>query len=139
MDFEQFGRMFRKAHSGLRQKELVDIVRGLPENSTIHKILDVGCATGLTDRAEVITGDFLKDDIGSGYDLIIGISIMLFAKGNMEMLLKKFYDALNPGGVVLLISEGIDLENPSPQDIVVLRKQKYCLDVMRRGFFIVSL
>lgn len=122
MDFEQFGRMFRKAHSGLRQKELVDIVRGLPENSTIHKILDVGCATGLTDRAEVITGDFLKDDIGSGYDLIIGISIMLFAKGNMEMLLKKFYDALNPGGVVLLISEGIDLENPSPQDIVVLRK-----------------
>jgi len=47
---------------------------------------------------------------------------MLFAKGNMEMLLKKFYDALNPGGVVLLISEGIDLENPSPQDIVVLRK-----------------
>ena len=156
MDFEQFGRMFRKAQTGLRQKELVDIIRGLPENSTIHKILDVGCATGmlglavvgdnkdrtgvffdrfpaqlikesaeltgLADRTEVITGDFLKDDIGSGYDLIIGISIMLFAKGNMEMLLKKFYDALNLGGVVLLISEGIDLENPSPQDIIMLRK-----------------
>lgn len=43
--------------------------------------------------------------------------MMLFTKGNMEMLLKKFYDALNPGGVVLLISEGIDLENPSPQDM----------------------
>ncbi len=42
MDFEQFGRMFRKAQSELRQKELVDIVRGLPENSTIHKILDIG-------------------------------------------------------------------------------------------------
>ena len=43
--------------------------------------------------------------------------MMLFAKGNMQKLLKKFYDALNPGGVVLLISEGIDLDNPSPQDM----------------------
>ncbi len=151
MDFEQFGQMFRKAQMGLRQKELVDLVRELPENDSIHKILDVGCATGmlglavvgdakdrtgvffdrfpaqiiqesaeltgLGDRAEVITGDFLEDDLGDSYDLIIGISMMLFAKGNMEKLLKKFYDALNPGGVVLLISEGIDLDNPSPQDM----------------------
>ena len=151
MDFEAFGRMFRRAQAGLRQKELLDIVRDLPEDNSIKKVLDIGCATGmlglavvgdkpdrrgvffdrfpaniimesakmcgLENRSEVITGDFFADDIGSGYDLIIGISMMLFAKGNIEALLLKFHDALNPGGVVLLINEGIDLNDPSPWDM----------------------
>ena len=37
----------------------------------------------------------------------------------MEALLQKFYDALNPGGVLILISEGIDMENPGPWDMIM--------------------
>ena len=73
---------------------------------------------GLQDRAEVLQGNFLTDPVGVGYDLILAVSIMLFAKGNMEALLKKFYNALNPGGVLLIISEGIAPDFSEPWDMV---------------------
>lgn len=75
--------------------------------------------TGLGARVEVKNGNFLTDDLGSGYDLILGIGIMLFAKGQMAPLLKKFYDALNPGGVLLLVGEGIEPDQTGPWDMVM--------------------
>lgn len=153
LDFSQYSKTLREAQAGYRQQELLKIVRALPENNSIQKVLDAGCATGLlglavigdapsrtgvlfdqlpkpliqesvdcaglTDRVEVISGNFMSDDIGSGYDLILAVSIMLFAKGNMEALLKKFYDALNPGGVLLVISEGIAQDKTGPWDMVL--------------------
>lgn len=153
LDFAQYGALLRQAQEGYRQQEILRIVRALPENDSIKKVLDVGCATGLLGlsvindnpgrtgvlfdqlpafllqesvstmqldgRVNVMSGNFMTDDIGSGYDMIMAVSIMLFARGNMDMLLKKFYDALNPGGVLLVISEGIDLDKPSPWDMVM--------------------
>ena len=153
LDFEQYGKALRGAQTGYRQKELLEIVRSLPENESILRILDAGCATGLLGltvigdnpvrtgvlfdrlpaglieesvelcglrgRAQAVSGDFLTDDIGSGYDLILASGIMLFAKGRMEELLKKFYDALNPGGVVLVIGEGIAKDHTGPWDMVL--------------------
>ena len=74
---------------------------------------------GLGDRVTVLNGNFLTDDIGSGYDLIMAVSVMLFAKGQMEALLKKCHDALNPGGVLLVISEGIERDHTGPWDMVM--------------------
>lgn len=73
----------------------------------------------LTDRVKVVSGNFLTDDIGSGYDMIMAIGVMLFAKGDMESLLKKFYDALNPGGVLIAVSEGIEADITGPWDMVM--------------------
>ena len=73
----------------------------------------------LKGRVKVMSGNFMTDDLGKGYDLILAVSIMLFARGHMETLLQKFYDALNPGGVLLVISEGIDLGNPGPWDMLM--------------------
>lgn len=73
---------------------------------------------GLTDRAQVVQANFLTDSIGAGYDLILAVSVMLFAKGNMEALMKKFYDALNPGGVLLVVSEGVAPDLSAPWDMV---------------------
>lgn len=152
LDFAQYGQMLRMSEEGYRQQEILRIVRTLPENNTLRRVLDVGCATGLLglsvigdaperrgvlfdqippqimqesvarmglqDRAEVLQGNFLTDPVGVGYDLILAVSIMLFAKGNMEALLKKFYNALNPGGVLLIISEGIAPDFSEPWDMV---------------------
>lgn len=152
LDFSQYGQMLRMSEEGCRQQEILRIVRALPENSSIRRVLDVGCATGLLGlsiigddpersgvlfdrippqiiqesiermglqgRSEVIQGNFLSDPIGEGYDLILAVSIMLFAKGNMEALLKKFHNALNPGGVLLVISEGIFPDLSGPWDMV---------------------
>jgi SAM-dependent methyltransferase len=153
LDFAQYGALLRQAQEGYREQEILRIVRSLPENGRIRKILDAGCATGLLglavikdmderkgvlfdqlpkellwesvekakleNRVEVISGNFMNDDLGKNYDMIMAVSVMLFAKGNMEHLMKKFYDALNPGGVLLVVSEGIERDVTGPWDMVM--------------------
>ena len=152
LNFSQYGRMLRMSEEGYRQQEILRIVRTLPENGSIRRVLDVGCAAGLlglavigdapertgvlfdripsqiiqesvdqaglTGRAQVMQGDFLTDSVGGGYDLILAVSILLFAKGHMETVLKKLYDALNPGGVLVAISEGVASDLSGPWDMV---------------------
>ncbi len=153
LDFSKHGAMMRQAQAGYRQQELLSIVRSLPENKQIRRILDAGCATGLLGlavigdegsrsgvlfdmlpaqlleesiemtcmkgRAKAVSGYFMKDDLGEGYDLILAVSVMLFAKGNMEHLMKKFYEALNPDGVLVVISEGLEPDITGPWDMVM--------------------
>ncbi len=152
-DFSQYGEQLRMAQRGYRQEEIVNIVRNLPENSTIKHILDLGCATGmlgiavtkdnesrtcvlydripkelimesveqegLKGRAEVKNGNFLTDDIGSGYDLITAVGVMLFAKGQLESIMKKCYNALNNGGILLVVGEGIKKDYTGPWDMML--------------------
>lgn len=153
LDFEAMGKMLRQAQEGYRQQELLEMVRSLPENDRIKRVLDMGCATGLlgmavigdkddrtgelfdqlpapllqesveqagmADRVSVVSGNFNTDSIGEGYDLILAIGVMLFAKGNMDALLRKCYDALNPGGVMLAVSEGIEPDHTGPWDMTL--------------------
>lgn len=124
MDFAAYGDAMRDAQSGIRQYELLEILRSLPEYKSIHKILDLGCGAGclgiaviqdvsnrtgvlfdrpnmqslieesvklsdMQDSISIKTGDFINDDIGSGYDLILCSSIMLFAiKGGANFFAK---------------------------------------------------
>ena len=74
---------------------------------------------GLQDRVRVQGGDFLADDLGGGYDLILAVSVMLFAKGNLGTFLKKLYDALEPGGVTVSIGEGISPDFSGPWDMIM--------------------
>lgn len=154
LDFTQFGDAFRAAQRGCRQQEVLRIVRSLPENETIQKVLDIGCNTGLlglavigdregrsgvlfdmpplvpliresaeqmglADHAEAVGGNFLTDDLGNDYDLILAVSIMLFAKQDMNAFLKKLYDALAPGGVVVCVGEGIQPDLFAPWDMIM--------------------
>ncbi|WP_027398998.1 class I SAM-dependent methyltransferase [Anaerovorax odorimutans] len=73
----------------------------------------------LENRVEVLTGDYLKDYIGKDYDFILAIATLNFAKHNMDFIMKKIYDALNPGGVFMCISEGLTCEDTKPKEIVV--------------------
>ncbi len=154
LDFTQYGESFRAAQRGIRQQEVLRIIRGLPENDRIRKVLDIGCNTGLlglavigdqadrtgvlfdmpplcplidesiaqaglTDRARSRGGNFLTDDLGSGYDLILAVSVMLFGKADMAGFLKKLRDSLAPGGVAVCITEGIQPDFSGPWDMVM--------------------
>ncbi len=154
MDFASYGEAMRDAQSGIRQYELLEILRSLPEYKSIHKILDLGCGAGclgiaiiqdvrnrtgvLFDRPDmqplieetvklsnmqesvsVKTGDFIKDDIGSGYDLILCSSIMLFAIAGSADFFAKLKKALNPGGVVVCLNEGIEPDYSGPWDMIL--------------------
>ena len=48
-----------------------------------------------------LEGDYLQDSIGEGYDLIFASSTLSFAGHDMDSLMKKIYNALNPGGVFI--------------------------------------
>ena len=154
MDFATYGEAMRDAQSGIRQYELLEILRSLPEYKNIHKILDLGCGAGclgiaviqdvhkrtgvLFDRPDmqplieetvklsnmqesisVKSGDFIKDEIGSGYDLILCSSIMLFAIAGGADFFAKLRKALNPGGVVVCLNEGIEADYSEPWDMIL--------------------
>ena len=154
MDFTSYGESMREAQSGIRQYELLQILRSLPEYESIQKMLDLGCGagclgiaviqdaknstgvlfdspamrqlieetvtlSGMEKRVSVKTGDFLTDDIGSGYDLILCSSIMLFAIAGGADFFSKLRNALNPGGVVVCLNEGIEPDHSGSWDMVL--------------------
>jgi len=73
----------------------------------------------MEDRMEVLGGDFNHDPIGEGYDLIWASSALSLAKDDMDSLTKKICDALNPGGVFLVLHEGLTYERTKPDAMVL--------------------
>jgi hypothetical protein len=74
---------------------------------------------GMTERVTVLTGDYLNGPIGAGYDLVLASGTLNFAKHNLDGIIKKIYDALNPQGVLICISEGLTHERTRPAEIAV--------------------
>ncbi len=58
---------------------------------------------GLENRMDSIAGDCLSDDIGKGYDLVF-VSNLVHSFSNEEntLLVRKIYDALIPGGSIII-------------------------------------
>ena len=73
----------------------------------------------MEDRMEVLAGDYNQDSIGSGYDFIWASSTLNFAQPNLEQVIAKIYDALNPGGVFASLSEGLTHEGTQPPFFVL--------------------
>ncbi|MFC1540355.1 methyltransferase [Gemmatimonadota bacterium] len=60
-------------------------------------------AAGLSDRVDTLAGDFLLDDIGSGYDLIfISAIIHSLSPDDCQFLLRKCAESLEPGGRIVI-------------------------------------
>jgi predicted TPR repeat methyltransferase len=73
----------------------------------------------MENRVHVLTGDFTKDSLGEGYDLILSVGSLNFAKHALHATIKKIYDALNPKGVFLCISEGLTHEKTKPKEMAM--------------------
>jgi len=71
---------------------------------------------GYADKINILTGDFMEDDIGSGYDLIL-ISFLMHHSSIWDniKLCKKVYDALKPGGRVVIQDYIVNDEKTSPE------------------------
>lgn len=68
----------------------------------------------LQDRVTGRVGDYLTDAIGSGYDLVWACSTLNFARQELDALIGKIYDALNPGGVFISFQDGLTHERTRP-------------------------
>ncbi len=73
---------------------------------------------GMEERMEVLGGDYNRDPIGEGYDLIWASATLYFAQ-NMDAVIKKIYEALNPGGVFISFSDGLTHERTKPEIMVL--------------------
>lgn len=73
----------------------------------------------LENRVELIGGDFFTDPLGGPYDLIIASSIMAYVQEDKDAFLRRIYEALAPGGVVLCITEELEDDYSAPWDMVL--------------------
>lgn len=73
----------------------------------------------MEDRVEVLGGDFNRDPIGEGYDLVFTSNSLQFAHV-IDSVVKKIYDALNSGGVfVSIFGFGQTNEGTKPENLVL--------------------
>ena len=57
----------------------------------------------LEDRVNTLAGDFEKDDLGSGYDLILVANVLhMYDADSGQNLINKIINALEPGGRIVL-------------------------------------
>ena len=73
----------------------------------------------LDDRMDVMGGDYFRDSIGEGYDLIWTSTALNFCKNDVDSVMKKIYDALNPGGIFISYAEGLTHERTRPNIMVL--------------------
>lgn len=66
---------------------------------------------------KVMSGDYTCDPFGEGYDLILASATLNFVK-DPDSFLTKIFDALNPGGVFVTLSDGLTHERTKP-DLMV--------------------
>lgn len=70
---------------------------------------------GLLDRADFKTGDVTKDDFGNGYDIVFVSNIIhSFGPENNQMLVRKCFDALVPGGRLIIKDFLVDPNRTGP-------------------------
>jgi len=69
---------------------------------------------GMDERVSVISGDYMKDEFEGPYDLVFAGSTLNFFKNQFELLFRKVYDALAPGGIFITHQDGIKEERTRP-------------------------
>jgi len=74
---------------------------------------------GLADRIRLVEGNFLQDAIGTGYDTILCSNILHSDK--RETVLTKVWNALNPGGRIIVKCRVKDCENNLPTALAKLQ------------------
>ena len=73
----------------------------------------------MEDRMDVLGGDFNCDSIGEKYDFVLACSCLQFAR-DLDSVVKKIYDALNPGGVFAsFFGFGLTCERTKPEFAVL--------------------
>jgi hypothetical protein len=73
----------------------------------------------MQDRMAVMAGDYLQDPIGEGYDLVWASNTLNFAKHDIDSVMGKIHEALNPGGVFVSLSDGLTDEGTKPPEMLL--------------------
>jgi ubiquinone/menaquinone biosynthesis C-methylase UbiE len=73
----------------------------------------------MEDWVDFLGGDYTCDSIGEGYDLILACATLNFVKKDLDAFLRKLYGVLNPGGLLIAVSDGLTDERTRPELMVI--------------------
>jgi hypothetical protein len=74
---------------------------------------------GMEDRITVRSGDYMTNDIGTGYDLVMANYTLNFYRDRLGDIMIKVLDALTPGGVFLVTSDGVNADGTGPLGTII--------------------
>lgn len=74
---------------------------------------------GMEDRVASRCGDYMVDDIGEGYDFVLASYTFNFHRDRLQEILTKVQRALRPGGVFMVVSDGLSKDGTAPAVAVI--------------------
>lgn len=74
---------------------------------------------GMEDRVTTLGGDYLADAIGEEYDLVLACYTFNFYRDHLEDILARIHQALRPGGVFMVVSDGLTDDRTAPAASVI--------------------
>ncbi len=87
---------------------------------TIAIAREVVAASGMADRISFRSGDYFRDDFGRGNDVVLLSAVLhSMAPRRCELLLRKAFDSLIPGGIVVVQEGLVDPDGTSPPGAVL--------------------
>lgn len=73
----------------------------------------------LEEKIEVIPGDFMVDDIGGDYDIVICSGVLLFGGKKLNCLVGKVFNSLNKNGILMNVPHKCNEDCTKPEEMVI--------------------
>ena len=73
---------------------------------------------GMEDRVTAKCGDYMDDPIGKDYEFVMANFTLNFYRSRLNEIMTKVYRALNPGGIFMVSSDGLNKDRTAPPKMV---------------------
>ena len=73
---------------------------------------------GMDDRVTAECADYMNDPIGKGYEFVMANFTLNFYRSRLNEIMTKVYRALNPGGIFMVSSDGLNKDRTAPPNMV---------------------
>jgi hypothetical protein len=70
------------------------------------------------DRMRTLAGDYLTDDLGDGYDLVLACSTLSAATGQLDRVVAKIHASMSANGLLVSLHPGLTDERTGPPIMV---------------------
>lgn len=74
---------------------------------------------GMEDRVTTECGNYMEDDFGKGFDFIMANFTLNFYRDHLGVIVRKVHDALKPGGIFMVTSDGVNKDGTAPAASII--------------------
>jgi 2-polyprenyl-3-methyl-5-hydroxy-6-metoxy-1,4-benzoquinol methylase len=90
------------------------------DQPAVCKVADETIAEyGMEGRVATKCGDYVNDAIGTGYEFVMANYTLNFYRNRLSEIMTKVYQALTPGGIFMVSSDGLNKDKTAPAKMVL--------------------